>query len=135
MIILINFGVFFYFVVLFSVDVVAAISIHTTGAVLFSYCCINTSNFALDGSIKKMFLFGQVHELQKDTCAENVRQMFTSKMAADMPSETELLTRAKHLLTAAWSSCWLLSWARKTPAVLSRQRQGSVLRDSRLTGA
>lgn len=49
-----------------------------------------------------------------------VPEMFTSKMAADMPSETELLTTAKHLFMAAWSSCWLLSWARKTPAVLQK---------------
>lgn len=36
----------------------------------------------------------------------------TSKMAADIPSETELFTRAADLLIAAWSSSWLLSWAR-----------------------
>ncbi|KAG7275695.1 hypothetical protein CRUP_028856 [Coryphaenoides rupestris] len=39
-------------------------------------------------------------------------------MAADMPSETELLTTAKDLRTAACSSCWLLPCARKTPALL-----------------
>ena len=61
--------------------------------------------------------------------------MFTSKMAADMPSEMELLTMAKHLFMAACSSCWLLSWAKKTPAVLQKQWQSSVLRDSGLTQA
>lgn len=45
-------------------------------------------------------------------------KVFTSKMAADMPSETELLTTANDLFIAAWSSSWLLSWARKTPADL-----------------
>ena len=60
---------------------------------------------------------------------------FTSKIAADMPSEMELLTMAKHLFMAAWSSCWLLSWAKKTPAVLQTQWQSSVLRDSGFTEA
>ena len=46
-------------------------------------------------------------------------------MAADMPSETELLTTAKHLLTAACSSRWLLPSARKTPAFLAKEKRGS----------
>lgn len=72
--------------------------------------------------------------IKRHNCVK-VLQMFTSKMAADMPSEMELLTTAKHLFTAAWSSCWLLSWAKKIPAVLQRQWQGLVLRDSGLTKA
>lgn len=68
-------------------------------------------------------------------CYPWVLKMFTSKTAADMPSETELLTTAKHLFMAVWSSCWLLSWVKKTPAVLQGQRHSSVLRDSGLIEA
>lgn len=62
-------------------------------------------------------------------------KMFTSKMAADMPSETELLTTAKHLFMAACSSCWLLSRATKIPAVLKKHHQSPVLGDSGFTQA
>lgn len=69
------------------------------------------------------------------SCYPWVLKMFTSKTAADMPSETELLTTAKHLFMAVWSSCWLLSWVKKTPAVLQGQWHSSVLRDSGLIEA
>lgn len=45
----------------------------------------------------------------------------TSKMAADMPSETDELTTANDFLMAVWSSSWLLSTARNTPADLQPQ--------------
>lgn len=61
--------------------------------------------------------------------------MFTSKMAADMPSEMELLTTAKQLFMAAWSSCWLLSRAKEIPAFLQKHHPCSVLGDSGFTQA
>lgn len=84
-------------------------------------------------SYKKIQLCVQHWSQNMILCYVSALQIFTSKMAADMPSETELFTTAKHRFMAAWSSCWLLSWAKKTPAALQKQRQSSVLRDSGLT--
>lgn len=48
----------------------------------------------------------------------------TSRMAADMPSETELFTRAKQFLKAACRSSRRISPISRTPAALKPEQEG-----------
>lgn len=60
--------------------------------------------------------------------------VFTSRIAADMPSDMELFTTAKQFLSAACRSPCGISPSSRTPAVL-KQEQGQLSAAGHLGGA